>query len=64
MKLVESTRLSAAEVRRQLIEKKNYRDEDLPDQRTISNKLDDLGYRPSKVQKTKPKKNTRDQRDL
>ena len=50
------TRLSAAEVRRQLIEKKNYRDEDLPDQRTLSNKLDDLGYRPSKVQKTKPKK--------
>jgi hypothetical protein len=53
------TRLSAAEVRRQLLEKKSYRDEDLPDQRTISTKLNDLGYYPSKVQKTKPKKRSR-----
>ena len=53
------TRLSAAEVRRQLIDKKSYRDEDLPDPRTISNKLDALGYRPAKVQKTKPKKKSR-----
>ena len=53
------TRLSAAEVRRQLINKKNYRDEELPDQRTISNKLNALGYHPSKVQKTKPKKKLR-----
>jgi hypothetical protein len=53
------TRLSAAEVRRQLIDKKQYRDEDLPDLRTISNKLDDLGYHPAKVQKTKPKKKSR-----
>lgn len=53
------TRLSAAEVRRQLVDKKSYRDEDLPDQRTISNKLDALGYRPAKVQKTQPKKKSR-----
>jgi hypothetical protein len=53
------TRLSAAEVRRQLIDKKKYRDEELPDSRTISNKLNDLGYHPAKVQKTKPKKKSR-----
>jgi hypothetical protein len=58
------TRLSAAEVRRQLIDKKKYRDEDLPSSRTLSNKLDELGYRPAKVQKTKPKKNPTDQRDF
>ena len=56
------TRLSAAEVRRQLVQKKNYRDELLPSERTISNKLDELGYYPSKVQKTKPKKNCADGR--
>jgi hypothetical protein len=50
------TRLSAAEVRRQLITVKHYTDEQLPVDRTIARKLDDLGYRPSRVQKTKPKK--------
>jgi hypothetical protein len=50
------TRLSAAEVRRQLITVKHYTDEQLPVDRTIARKLDDLGYRPARVQKTKPKK--------
>ena len=36
------TRLSAEEVRRQLMVKKGYRDEQLPRVRTIRNKLDDL----------------------
>jgi len=50
------TRLSAAEVRRQLIKQKSYRSDQLPGERTIARKLDQLGYRPAKVQKTKPKK--------
>ena len=50
------TRLSAAEVRRQLIVQKHYEDSKLPTARTIADKLDDLGYRPAKVQKTRPKK--------
>lgn len=49
-------RLSAAEVRRQLIAQKGYTDEQLPTERTISNKLDQLGYYPSKVAKSKPQK--------
>jgi hypothetical protein len=50
------TRLSAAEVRRQLIAVNHYTDEQLPVERTIARKLDYLGYFPSRVQKTKPKK--------
>jgi hypothetical protein len=50
------TRLSAAEVRRQLIAKKGYREEELPTVVTIGSKLNQLGYHPSRVAKTKPKK--------
>ena len=50
------TRLSAEEVRRQLMAKKGYRDEQLPRVRTIRNKLDDLGFHLSKVAKCKPQK--------
>jgi hypothetical protein len=50
------TRLTAAEVRRQLIAQKGYRDHELPSVRTIATKLNDLGYHPSKVAKVKPKK--------
>ena len=53
------TRLSAAQVRRQLIEVKHYQDEQLPVERTIARKLGDLGYHLTKVQKTKPKKSSR-----
>jgi len=49
-------RHSAAEVRRQLIETKGYDDESLPSERTISTKLNQLGYRPARVAKSKPKK--------
>jgi hypothetical protein len=35
---------------------KGYRDDDLPTTRTISTKLRDLGYYPSKVAKTQPQK--------
>jgi hypothetical protein len=50
------TRLSAHEVRKQLMVQKGYRDDELPTTRTISTKLRDLGYYPSKVAKTQPQK--------
>lgn len=50
------TRLSAAEVRRQLIARKGYRDEDLPAESTLAAKLNELGYHPTRVRKCQPKK--------
>ena len=50
------TRLSAAEVRRQLIELKGYRDEELPTTETIRQRLNQLGYGLKSVAKTKPLK--------
>ena len=50
------TRLSAAEVRRQLIVQKGYTDAELPTVQTITNKLNQLGYFPKKVAKTQPQK--------
>ena len=50
------TRLTASEVRRQLIAKFGYRDEELPTATTIGAKLNQLGYYPTKVAKSKPKK--------
>ena len=53
------TRLTAPEVRRQLIAKFGYRDEELPTATTIATKLNQLGYYPTKVAKSKPKKSLR-----
>jgi len=50
------TRLSAAEVRRQLITQKGYSDAELPCERTILTKLNVLGYTLTKVAKTQPPK--------
>lgn len=50
------TRLTAAEVRRQLIAQKGYTDAELPTERTIASKLTGLGYYPTKVAKTQPQK--------
>lgn len=50
------TRLSAAEVRRQLILQKHYTDETLPTEETIRVKLNALGYTLKTVAKTQPKK--------
>lgn len=50
------TRLTAAEVRKQLLEQKQYTDEQLPCERTIREKLNQLGYRLRKVKKSQPKK--------
>ena len=48
--------LTAEEVYRRLIENKNYRPDQLPTVRTISTKLNQLGFRLKKVTKCKPKK--------
>lgn len=48
--------LTAAEVRLRLIREKGYKETDLPTVRTIRNKLNELGYRPNKVEKCKPLK--------
>ena len=50
------TRMSVAEVRRQPIAQKGYRTEELPGEETIRTRLNQLGYYPSKVGKTKPLK--------
>lgn len=52
------TRLSAAEVRRQLIEQKGYTDATLPSTRTINAKLNAMNYRLRTVQKSRPQKNS------
>ena len=50
------TRRSAAVVRQQLIEQKGYAADEVPAIRTISDKLNRLGYHPAKVAKCRPKK--------
>ena len=50
------TRLTATEVRRQLIAQKGYTDTQLPTAETIGAKLNALGYYPQKVAKSQPKK--------
>lgn len=52
------TRLSASEVRKQLIIQKDYCDEKLPSEETIRVKLNDLGYKLRAVQKSRPQKNS------
>jgi hypothetical protein len=53
------TRLSAAEVRRQLIAQKGYQAQELPTVQTITTKLNALGYFPKKVAKSTPQKKSR-----
>jgi len=52
------TRLTAGEVRRQLIAQHGYRDEQLPCVQTIGAKLNALGYYPQTVVKTQPQKSS------
>jgi hypothetical protein len=49
-------RLTAAEVRRQLIERQGYTDGQLPSVQTIGGKLNALGFRLRKVAKCRPQK--------
>lgn len=58
------TRLSAAEVRRQLIAQKQYSDSELPSEQTIRRRLNQLGYHPSRVAKTKPLKTIPETKDI
>jgi hypothetical protein len=53
------TRLTATEVRRQLIAHYGYSDEALPTAETIATKLNELGYYPKKVAKSQPQKTSR-----
>lgn len=48
--------LTAGEVRRRLTEEIGYEDRLLPTERTIRTKLNELGFKPQKTAKTKPKK--------
>ena len=48
--------VTAANVRRRLIEEKGYSDKELPCRRSISNKLNELGFKLKKVEKCRPKK--------
>jgi hypothetical protein len=50
------TRLTAGEVRRQLIAQKGYTDAQLPCEEGIRRRLNRLGYHPKTVQKSLPKK--------
>ena len=50
------TRISAAEVRRQLIATKGYTDAELPTQQTINTKMNRLGFTLSRVAKCRPQK--------
>lgn len=50
------TRLTVKEVRMRLIEDKQYKEEDLPTNTTLNSKINNLGYKLSKVRKTKPAK--------
>lgn len=50
------TRLSAAQVRAQLILQNGYTDEELPSEETIRVKLNELGYQLKSVTKSRPKK--------
>jgi Rhodopirellula transposase DDE domain len=50
------TRLSAAEVRHQLVVQKGYAETDVPTRRTVSTKLNAFGFHLRKVAKSKPKK--------
>ena len=52
------TRLSAAEVRKQLIKQKAYSDDELPSEETIRDRINQLGYRLRSVQKSRPKKDS------
>ena len=51
------TRLSAAQVRQELIRQKGYTDKELPSQETIRVKLNGLGYQLRTVSKSVPQKN-------
>ncbi len=50
------TRLSARQVKEELIRQYNYQEQELPTAETIRQKLNQLGYYPQRVAKTQPQK--------
>ena len=54
------TNLSAGEVRQALIEHKNWREEDLPSERSLRRILNRMNYRLKRIQKGRPLKKTED----
>lgn len=54
------TNLSAAEVRKALLEEKGYRDEDVPAERTLRDILNRMNYRLKRIQKGRPLKKTQE----
>jgi len=54
------TRITAKAMRQALIEKKGWKDEELPCEKTVGNILNRLGYRLRRVQKAKPVKRVRE----
>lgn len=54
------TNLSAAEVRKALIEEQGYRKEDVPAERTLRDILNRMNYRLKRIQKGRPLKKTND----
>jgi len=54
------TNLSAAEVRKALIEEKGYRQEDVPAERTLRDILNRMNYRLKRIQKGRPLKKTKE----
>ncbi len=58
------TRLTAMEVRRQLIAQKGYSEDELPTAETISTKLNELGSYSKKVAKSQPQKTARNRYHL
>ncbi len=55
------TRLTTAEMRRQLIAQRGYTDEELPKAETLGSRMNELGYYPKTVAKTRPKKRSQRQ---
>lgn len=53
------TRLTVAQVRKQLIAQKGYRDEQLPSNETLRSRLNEMGYRLRTVRKSQPQKKSR-----
>jgi len=49
------TRITAREVREQLIVQKGYSEEEIPSERTINNKMNEMDYRLRSVKKSQPK---------
>jgi hypothetical protein len=58
------TKMTASEVRRQLIKQKEYSEEELPSEEIIRQMLNTLGYHLQSVQKSLPKKSPSDGRDF